>query len=388
MSTKRGIVTEVKSDSARPISVTSTLPIALVVTSDIKAGLYYFDSPKAAVESDLIKAHTTGNMIKYLNVGVDQFPCIVPTIISVANKGIDDPTTKTNIINATNALKSAAGSINLASDTESAVGFKPDIITVADHAIGDTDIANAVISVCNSLKARTFIDLDAADNGDAVTKREAFGSDRVTLAKTSLGLWNTTESKTDYYDSGVMLAWLRVYVDGEGKTGYSKSISNRVLPVSSVKSPSEFYAGALDETDPLTEKQITSFISYKGIRTWEYATTDADPIWQDARRVRIFDLAAAAVIDGIFWAVDKDLAALSAAKKSLRGFMNGLIGDEVMLGFNIYLDTERTTPERITAGEFYFVIDSQEMPSPKLICVTFNRVDRYAPLVYKIVEEA
>ncbi|WP_294962028.1 hypothetical protein [Sulfurimonas sp.] len=388
MSIKRGIVTEIKSDSARPISVTSTLPIALVVTSNIQAGLYYFDSPKAAIESDLIKAHTTGNMIKYLNVGVDQFPCIVPTILSVANEGTDDAATKTNIINATNALKSAAGSINLASSTQSAIGFKPDIITVADHAIGDTDIANAVISVCNSLKARTFIDLDANDNGDAITRREAFGSDRVTLVKTSLGLWNTTESKTDYYDSGVILAWLRVYVDGEGKTGYSKSISNRVLPVSSVKSPSEFYAGALDETDPLTEKQITSFISYKGIRTWEYATTDADPIWQDARRVRIFDLAAAAVLEGIFWAVDKDLAALSAAKKSLRGFMNGLIGDEVMLGFNIFLDIKRTTPERITAGEFYFVIDSQEMPSPKLICVTFNRVDRYAPLVYKIIEEA
>ncbi len=388
MSIKRGIVTEIKSDSARPISVTSTLPIALVVTSDIQAGLYYFDSPKAAVESDLIKAHTTGNMIKYLNVGVDQFPCIVPTIISVANEGADDAATKTNIINATNALKSAAGSINLASATESAVGFKPDIITVADHAIGDTDIANAIISVCNSLKGRTFIDLDAADNGDAVTKRKAFGSDRVTLIKTSLGLWNTKESKTDYYDSGVMLAWLRVYVDGEGKTGYSKSISNRVLPVSSVKSPSEFYAGALDETDSLTVKQITSFIFYKGIRTWEYATASADPIWQDARRVRIFDLAAAAVLEGIFWAVDKDLAALSAVKKSLRGFMNGLIGDEVMLGFNIFLDIKRTTPEKITAGEFYFVIDSQEMPSPKLICVTFNRVDRYAPLVYKIIEEA
>jgi len=68
--------------------------------------------------------------------------------------------------------------------------------------------------------------------------------------------------------------------------------------------------------------------------------------------------------------------------------MNGLVGDEVMLGFSVYLDQERTTPERITAGEFYFKIDAQEIPSPRLISVTFNRVDRYAPLVYKIIEES
>ncbi|MFA6685350.1 MAG: phage tail sheath C-terminal domain-containing protein, partial [Arcobacteraceae bacterium] len=139
----------------------------------------------------------------------------------------------------------------------------------------------------------------------------------------------------------------------------------------------------LDETDPLTEKQIMSFISYKGIRTWEYATTDVDPIWQDARRVRIFDLAAEAVLDGIFWAIDKDLSELKSAKDSLTAFMDSLVGDDVMLGFSVELDEERTTPVRITAGEFYFIIDCQEVPSPRLISVRFNRVDRYAPLVYE-----
>lgn len=389
MSIKRGVVTERSSDSARPIEVTSTLPIALVVTSDIEAGLYYFDSPRAAVESTIFKAHTTGNMMKYLKLGVDQFPCIVPTIISVANEVEGDAAaTKSNIINATNVLKVAAGSVNKASATGSAIGFKPDIVAVCDYAIGDMDVANAMISVNESIKARSFIDLDASDNGDAVTKRDAFGSDRITVAKTSLGLWNTDSNSTEFYDSGVVLAWLRAYVDGSDSTGYAKSISNRELPVSSVKSPSEFYAGALDTTDPLTEKQIMSFIQYMGIRTWEYATTDEDPIWQDARRVRIFDLAAAAVVDGIFSSIDKDLSALSVAKKSLREFMNGLVGDEVMLGFNIYLDEERTTAARITAGEFYFVIDCQEMPSPRLICVRFNRTDVYAPLVYEIMAAA
>ncbi len=388
MSLKRGVITDRKSSSARPISVKSTLPLALVLTSNVAAGVYGFDSPKDALEYLEANDHTEGNATKYLKVGVDKFPVIVPTIVSIANTGADDAETKTNIINATNALKAAATTENKASTKGAMIGFKPDILGVADYASNDTDIANALITNVESLKARTFIDLDAESNGDAITKRDAFGSDRVTVIKTPVSDWNTETNSKDFYDSGIMACFLRAYVDGEGKIGYSKSISNRVIPFSGVKTVTDFIPGALDETDPLTEKQIMSFISYKGLRTWEYSTTSADAIWQDARRVRIFDLAAAAALDGIFYAVDKDIGALTSAKKTLRGFMNGLVGDEVMLGFDVYLDEERTTPERITAGEFYFVIDAQEMPSPKLISVTFNRVDRYAPLVYKMIEEA
>ncbi|PLY08409.1 MAG: phage tail protein [Arcobacter sp.] len=388
MSIKRGVVTKVTSDSARVISVTSTLPLALVLTANIQSGIYCFDSQKDALESELISAATTGNIKKYLKLGVDEFPIIVPTIISVVNEGADDAETKSNVINATNALKTAAGTINLASNVGATVSFKPDILAVADYASGDMDICNALITTCDSIKGRTFIDINSELNADAIAQRVNFGSDRVTLAKCPLGKWNTDLNATDDYDSGVILAFLRAYVDGLDEIGYSYSISNRVLPFSSVKYPSEFYAGALDETDPLTEEQIMSFIQYNGIRTWEYATTSIDSIWQDARRVRIFDLAAQAVIDGIFFAIDRDMTALTSAKKSLRAFMDRLVGQEVMVGFNIYLDLERTTATAITAGEFYFQIDAQEMPSPRRIQVTFNRVDSYADRVYKIIEEA
>ncbi|MDN5046217.1 hypothetical protein O8C96_10870 [Aliarcobacter butzleri] len=50
MSLKRGVVTEITSTSARPISVTSTLPIALVLKSSVvPAGIYGFESPKKAL---------------------------------------------------------------------------------------------------------------------------------------------------------------------------------------------------------------------------------------------------------------------------------------------------------------------------------------------------
>jgi len=60
-----------------------------------------------------------------------------------------------------------------------------------------------------------------------------------------------------------------------------------------------------------------------------------------------------------------------------------LVGQDVMLGFNVYLDTELTTPTAITNGEFYFTIEAQETPSPSLIKVTFDRVDAYSSVVYE-----
>ncbi|WP_294962620.1 hypothetical protein [Sulfurimonas sp.] len=399
MSIKRGIITERTSSAARAISVTSTLPIALVLTSNIKAGIYCFDSPEDALESEIVKGikgsdgtytggHIKGNLDKYLNVGVDMFPCVVPTILSIVNEDEDIAITKTNFIDAINNLKGAASATNLASKKGNAVNFKPDIICVGDAAKDDIDIQNAMATVCAAIKARTFIDLNAESNGDALSKRDQHGSDRITPIKCSLGNWNTKTNSIDMYDSGVVMAWLRVYVDGGGKIGYSKSISNIAIPFSSVESPSNFRPGLIDDTDPLTEKQITSFISYKGLRTWEYSTCSADPMWQDARRVRIIDLASEAVIDGIFWAIDKDLSTLSGAKKTLKAFMASLVGDKVMIGFDVFLDLKRTTPERIDAGEFYFVIEHQESPSAKLICVTFDRVNKFAGAIYKIIEEA
>ncbi len=378
MSIKRGIVTEITSTSARPISVKSTIPIALVLKSSIApVGVYGFESPKKALEffdKDNELKDDKGNLEKYLKIGYDIFNLIVPTIVSIAEIDEDEATTKANIINAINTIKIAG----------SKTGYKPDIIVCANDSF-DMDINNAVDNVCKALKGRTFINLYAKDNSDAISKRNNFGSDRVTLAKCSLELFNSLSKVTEEYDSSILLAFLRCKVDGSSHTGYAKSISNRVLNVSGVVEPSEFYPGALDETDPLTEKQIMSFIHYKGFRTWEYATTSVDQIWQDARRVRIFDLAADAVIDGVFFAVDKDISELTSAKDSLQGFMNGLVGDEVMAGFSIELDTNRTTKERITAGEFYFVIDSQDMPSPRLIHITFNRVDRYSDVIYKLI---
>ena len=388
MSIGRGIVTKYKADNPYIIKVSSTLPLAMVLTAECEEGIYCFDSPEDALESEFFKDVETGNLKKYLELGVNEFPVIVPIIVSVINIKEDEALMKSSIIEAVNALRKASSSINKASKKGEPVTYKPDIIVVPDYHVGELDICNPIKTVCEYLGARTFFDADAELNSEALAFRANFTSDRITLAKCGLGKWNTTLNQTDFYCASAVLAFLRVYIDGQSTVGYAKSISNRILPFSSVKYPVEFIAGKQDETDSLTEKQIMSFISHNGIRSWEYATC-TNTIWKDARRVRIFDLAAQATVDALFEAVDKDIDELMACKRALENFMADLVGQNVMVdGFKVYLDTKQTTQTSIDEGKFYLMVDCDDMPSPRLIEVTYNKVSQSAEKIYKMFEEA
>ncbi|MDN5079529.1 hypothetical protein O8C89_03225 [Aliarcobacter butzleri] len=388
MSTSRGIVAKYKANNPYIIKVSSTLPLAMVLTAECEEGIYCFDSPEDALESEFFKDVKTGNLKKYLELGVNEFPVIVPIIVSVINIKEDEALMKSSIIEAVNALRKASSTINKASKKGEPLTYKPDIIVVPDYHIGDLDICNSINTVCTYLGARTFFDADAELNSEALAFRANFTSDRITLAKCGLGKWNTTSNQTDFYCASAVLAFLRVYIDGQSTVGYAKSISNRILPFSSVKYPVEFIAGKQDETDSLTEKQIMSFISHNGIRSWEYATC-TNTIWKDARRVRIFDLAAQATVDALFEAVDKDIDELMACKRALENFMADLVGQNVMVdGFKVYLDTKQTTQTSIDEGRFYLMVDCDDMPSPRLIEVTYNKVSQSAEKIYKLFEEA
>ncbi|WP_419673808.1 hypothetical protein ACN2C0_10935 [Aliarcobacter butzleri] len=394
MSIGRGIVAKYRADNPYIIKVSSTLPLAMVLTAECEEGIYCFDSPEDALESEFFKDVETGNLKKYLELGVNEFPVIVPIIVSVVNIKLDNENNedkelmKSSIIEAVNALRKASSTINKASKKGEPVTYKPDIIVVPDYHVGELDICNPIKTVCEYLGARTFFDADAELNSEALAFRANFTSDRITLAKCGLGKWNTTLNQTDFYCASAVLAFLRVYIDGQSTVGYAKSISNRILPFSSVKYPVEFIAGKQDETDSLTEKQIMSFISHNGIRSWEYATC-TNTIWKDARRVRIFDLAAQATVDALFEAVDKDIDELMACKRALENFMADLVGQNVMVdGFKVYLDTKQTTQTSIDEGRFYLMVDCDDMPSPRLIEVTYNKVSQSAEKIYKMFEEA
>jgi len=389
----RGVVSSWEAIGARPVRVSATEPIAIVLVSNEvdENKMFYFDSFSKALNGflngrsvdDIKKAKASGdikgNLFKYLIWANNKYDLVVPTIISVAKYDDDAEVLKTNIINAIADIKNAPGDFDL----------RPDIISVPDYTT-DIDIANQYLATINILKARGFIDLDATDGSDAISKRNQFGSERLTPVYTNLMDWNTLIDDTDEFSANFILSVFRCVVDGSDTTtsvGWSYSLSNKTLPVKQAKNKAQFIMGLPDETDLLTSNQITSFIAYKGIRVWNYQTCSADALLQDARRVRIFDKLTMAVLDAIFPFIDSDrgVYAVKEAKDTIKAFCADMIGKRVLIGTNIYLDEDLTTPTAITEGKFYFKVEAQENPTPTLISVEFDRVDTFSPIVYKII---
>jgi phage tail sheath protein FI len=375
MSTKRGTTSSVESNSARPARVISTIPIALVVTSlaIIPVGLYGYDSLDDALEDMNARGVTSedGTALKYLQLG-DKFNASTPIVLSVVQPTADEAETTTRFLEGIDALKNATGETN----------WKPDIV-IAPEMPFHSDIGTALIGVCDKLGARTFYLMGADSTGEARTNRELFGSKRMTPVYQSAVFNGIT------YDGGAVAGWLRVQVDATiGGYGWALSISNEILPFTKATPTIGFVNGRGDETDALIEKQIMSFISHFGLRSWEYSTCSIDSLWQDARRVRIYDFISEAVLNAIFFAVDGTLKDLITAKKTLRVFMKGLETSGVLIGQEVLVDVEKVVETAITDGEFYFIANSQESMSPKLIHTTFNRTDVYGSRTIKILQEA
>ena len=184
------------------------------------------------------------------------------------------------------------------------------------------------------------------------------------------------------------MALHRAYTDSKKEFAWFDSISNLPINMDSIKYPVSYHDG-LDETDVYADKQIWTFIKDGGIRPWgsDY-TCSSDSIWRNGSRVRLVDLAIQAIRKELRDSIDKDLSELTVVKKSLSAFKNGLIGQGVLLGGEIELDLEKTTPVEITAGNFYFIFDFQDTPKARKIVVRMNYTDEYSAVAYKILQEA
>ena len=107
MSITRGVVSKWQAIGARPVRVSATEPIAMVLVSDeVEANeLHYFDSVPKALSyfmgdrsfEDIKKLGSKGNLFKYLVWANNKYEIIVPTVVSVAKWDKDAKKLKTKM---------------------------------------------------------------------------------------------------------------------------------------------------------------------------------------------------------------------------------------------------------------------------------------------------
>lgn len=378
MALTRGIQGTRGSTARKPTKLESVFPVATVLTMPTDPALYYFSSPKGALEHFRgNQQFAGGNWERYLDLWEDTFPATVPLLISSAQPDDDADALQANVIDAINAMKGFGPKFDV----------RPDIVAVADMA-RNKSVLNQLIVINNFFQSRSFFDIDAPDASQAKLFRNDFSSERIHLINTPFLKFNTQTETTEEYDGGVVMAMQRSYIDAQRIYGWFDSVSNVPILMDGVKYGADYHLGA-DETDPFADVQVWTVINDGGLRPWgsDY-TCSTDPIWQNGSRVRLVDLAIKAIRMELRDSIDKDLSELSVVKSSLSAFVRKLIGQGILLGGEILLDEEKTTPTEITAGNFYFVLDFQDMPKARRIVVHMNYTDRYSDIAYKILGEA
>lgn len=395
MSSKYGVNVVTSVNAARPIKIDSTTVIAIVgscvvagLSADLQLkikemnGIIHYSSVEKAVEDF---GDSTGTLRGSLDGIADQNvnTSLIVSVISItetaskkeAEKFYEDAKIKSKIIEAVGVVRTASA----------VYGTRSNLI-IAPRFAHDSDVKAELKSVAVALNGTAIVDLNAKDEADAVVKIKKFGSKHVMATDPYVKVWDTKTNASITEPASARIAGLIARTDGVHEYGFADSASNRVIEgISGIARAIDFTPGQNCEADRLRDAGIATIINEHGFRLWGFETTDIDPIWRQLERVRVFARIGEAVQRETFWAIDRRADILNHVRASVDGMLNGLKGANVLIGYEVFWHPEKNTKENITAGKFYLVAELQNMPTVRRLEVELSYVDRYAPILMKMI---
>ena len=173
MSATVGVNYSMSTEAARPVSVQSTTPLAIVGTAaGLEDGLHFFSSVTQAY--DALKSKE-GTLRMAIQAVYDQ-SVNTPVILSVFEG-------KTDVSKA----KEAVGKLTTA---EAETGFRPNII-IAPELSGDATVRSAMTTVAKNLSATAIADLDVADIPAVKDSAKEINTNRLILCYPSVLAWDS-----------------------------------------------------------------------------------------------------------------------------------------------------------------------------------------------------
>lgn len=359
-----GINGNISVNAARPITVESSTPIAIVGTTNVGTlGMQFFGNAELALAA--FTGSTLGTLKNAL-LAIDAQGVRCPIIINA----IVDTSTEAQIITAVNALTTA----------EAITGYRPDLIICPEKS-GAKNVALAMDAVASRLWATAIVDVTAATEALAVTYGLNFGSRFVLLVGPATATIGGIEMATSAAWAGLIAA-----TDASNPFGWAESSSNRVVKsVSATNRIIDYADGQDSEARRLRNKGICSIVRDVGWRSYGFETTDIDPIWTPLNRVRSFYKMLRAMMLASKWARDRQADELLYVRQSVVDFMNGLKGAGVVLGFDAFFDPIKNTKATVTNGQFFLTVEVQDMPTIRELNIELVYVDNYSGVLLNIV---
>lgn len=350
-------------EAARPITVSSSTPIAIVATVNAGAtGLMKFNNADEGLKYIVDNNITTGTL-EYALTGISLQTVNCPIVVHLSTADVDEAVNKTNVLEGLDMLKQA--------DPVTGIDLKNGLIIVPEYS-ADVEVAAKMDSIATKLWCTGITDNFSVDEAGIQTFVKNFGSKYLLIGT---GKYNADGKLIPF---SAIMAGLIAYHDGNTSFGWAKNHSNRVaLGVAGTQRVIEYLDGSDCEARRLRQSGVSMIVKDIGWRTYGFETTDIDPVWQSLDRVRTFHRLLAAILEASKWARDREADQLIWVKKSIVEFMNELKGNNVIVGFDVYFDSAKNTLATVTAGKFYLTVKVQDMPSIRELNIELVYSDAY-----------
>lgn len=364
-------VTEINT-GARTLTAVSTAILGLVATAaDANAATFPLNRPALItdVETAIGQAGTDGTLAKALRAIADQSRPII--VVVRVEEGDTEAETTANVIGTTDANGQKTG-IQALLAAQAQLRVKPKILGAP--GLETQAVANALIVAAQKLRAFPYARAIGETHTAAALYREQFGAREMMLLWPDPIAFDTAAAANAATYVAATAMGARARIDQE--TGPHKTLSNVALNgiVGLSKDISWDVEDQSSEAAILNQAPVTALVATDvGYRFWGNRTTSDDELFAFESTVRVAQLLADTVVNGMLWAIDKPLTPALAKDivETINGFFNQLKASGVVLGANAWFDEANNSIANLKAGKLR--IDYDYTVPPPLEDLGFNQ---------------
>jgi uncharacterized protein len=372
MAFKHGITLTEITTGARTLTAVSTSVIGIVATaSDADDAVFPLDRPALItnIETATGAAGTDGTLALSLRAIADQARPIV--VVVRVEEGADDAETTSNVIGTTDANGQKSGMQALLA-AQAQLGVKPKIIGAP--GLDTQAVTAALVVVAQKLRGFAYARAIGETVADAVLYRANFAARELMLLMPDFLAWDVGSEGNVTSHAAARAMGLRALIDET--VGPHKTLSN-VAVQGVVGLTKDIYWDIEDqdsEAGLLNASEVTTLIrTDSGYRFWGNRTCSDEPLFAFESTVRVAQLLADTIVNGMMWAIDKPLTKALAKDiiETINGFFRQLKAAGVILGANAWFDEANNSTASLSAGKLR--IDYDYTVPPPLEDLGFNQ---------------
>nr|WP_283771481.1 phage tail sheath C-terminal domain-containing protein [Chelatococcus sp. YT9] len=252
-------------------------------------------------------------------------------------------------------------------------------------------VANPVVAemmgVLDEIRAVAFVDGPDTTDAEAYAYRTLINSQRIYVIDPKVLVWDTTADAYIPQPASPRFAGRQCWVDRN--LGFWWSVSNK--PINGIGGTTRPVTYG-DQANYLNERAVNTIINKfgQGFVTWGNRVTTGADLWKFLSVRRTADFINEAIERGLDEFVDKPMTRsnLKHAVESARAFMRVLVAEGAIINGDVWLDSQRNTPEEMAAGRVTFAVKF-EPPAPMedIRAIAHRAVEYYVELLNGVISD-